>query len=166
MKRLIAVLAAAGLAIGLAGCPANTQNTVGALVTVLGNAASSIAALENNPALAAQLKTDTAAASQAVLNWKNGSPTQDVVAALNIVEADLNLIPGTSQYAPLVDLAIGTVESILEIVKPGSSSIDSVSARPGITHRVSLANPPKTAAQFKAAWNGLATGPRAAAAIQ
>ena len=157
MKRLIAVFAAAALAIGLAGCPANTQNTIAALVTALGNAAASIAALENNPTLSATLKTDTTAASTAVLNWKQGTPTQNVVAALNLVEADLNLFPGTSQYAPLVDLAIGTVESILEIVQPGASAIDSVHPRAGVTHRVSLANPPKTAAGFKAEWNAMAT---------
>ena len=156
MKRLIAVLASAILAVGLAGCPAGTQGTISALVTVLGNASASIAVLENNPTLAAKLKTDTAAASSAVLNWKQGTPAQDVIQALNLVEADLNLIPGTSQYAPLVDLAIGTVESILEIVQPGASSIDSVHSRVGVTHRVSLANPPKDAVAFKSEWNAMA----------
>ncbi len=138
----------------MAGCP--SQTSIAALVTVLGNAASSIAALEGNTALAATLKTDTAAGASAVANWKSGTPSQNVISALNLVEADLDLFPVTSRYAPLVDLAIGTVESILEIIHPGASSIDSVHLRPGITHRVSLANPPKTAAQFTKEWNDLA----------
>lgn len=138
----------------ITGCP--TQNTTAALVTVLGNAASTIAALEGNTQLAATLKTDTAAASSAVLNWKKGTPTQNVIQALNLVEADLNLIPGTGKYAPLVDLAVGTVESIMEIVQPGSSSPNGVMARPNITHRVYLAKPPKDAAQFQKEWNAIA----------
>lgn len=158
-KRITAIAAVLALSMAglfMAGCPANTQNTISALVTVLGNASASIAALENNPTLAAALKTDTAAAALAVTNWKQGNPTQNVIQALNLVEADLNLIPGTGQYAPLIDLAIGTVESILEIVQPGASSIDSVHKRVGITHRVSLANPPKDAATFQKEWNALA----------
>jgi hypothetical protein len=148
MKRT-AVLASLALALVVTAC---NQNTLATLVTTLGNASASIAALEGNTALAATLKADTAAATTAVLNWKSGTPTQNVIQALNLVEADLNLIPSISQYAALVDLAIGTVESIIEIVQPGASSIDSVNTRPGVTHRVYLANAPKNAAQFKAAW--------------
>lgn len=164
MKRIAAILAVTALAVIMAGCP--SINTTSALVTVLGNAAATIAALDGNAALSATLKADTAAASTAVLNWKKGTATQNVIQALNLVEADLNLIPGTSRYAPLVDLAIGTVESILEIVQPGSSSPNGIMARPGVTHRVSLAKPPTSADQFKKEWNAMATGPLSKATIQ
>lgn len=157
---LIALLLPATM---LMGCP--SQQNLSALVTVLGNASASIAALEGNTALAAKLKTDTAAAASAVTNWKKGSAATEVIEALNLVEADLDLIPGTSQYAPLVDLAIGTVESILEIVQPGSSSPNGMTARPGVTHRYVLKSPPKSAAQFKKEWNQLAAGPLAKAQI-
>ena len=152
--RLTAIAAGCLLALSaviLTGCP--SQNTIASLVDVLGNASSSIAALQGNTQLAATLKTDTAAASSAVLNWKKGTPTQNVIQALNLVEADLNLIPGTGQYAPLIDLAIGTVESIMEIVQPGSASVQ---GRVGVTHRVYLKSPPKNADQFKKEWNALA----------
>ena len=153
MKRIALVTFATLLVIMAAGC---NQNTVAALVTELGSASSSIAALEGNTALAAKLKTDTTAASTAVLNWKKGSATTEVIEALNIVEADLNLFPITDKYAPLVDLAIGTVESIMEIVQPGSSSSNGVTALAGVTHRVYLAKPPKSAEQFKTKWNAMA----------
>jgi hypothetical protein len=167
MKRISLLTAGCLLAacIFLTGCP--SLNSTATLVTVLGNAASSIATIEGNTQLAATLKTDTAAASSAVLNWKKGMPSQNVIQALNLVEADLNLIPGTSTYAPLVDLAIGTVESIIEIVQPGATSITPQNKRVGVTHRVWLANPPKTDAQFRTAWNGIiAQHPELSAAKQ
>ena len=158
MKRIIAVTGALLLCAVLAAC---SQSSVAALVTMLG-----IAALEGNTPLAAMLQADTAAASSAVLNWKSGSPTQNVIQALNLVEADLNLIPGSSKYAPLVVLAIGTVESIMEIIHPGSSSPTGINSRKGVTHRVYLAHPPKTEAQFKKEWNALAVGQLSNAAIK
>ena len=155
MKRITLLTAGMVLAacIVLTGCP--SLNSTAALVTVLGNAASTIATLEGNTQLAATLRTDTAAASSAVLNWKKGTPSQNAIQALNLVEADLNLIPRSSTYTPLVDLAIGTVESIIEIVQPGAASITPQNKRVGVTHRVWLANPPKTDAQFRTAWNGI-----------
>jgi len=153
MKRIVlGFIAVLLVSIGVAAC---NQNDIAALVTTLGNASASIATLEGNTALAAKLQTDTAAASSAALNWKKGSAGTEVVEALNLVEADLNLIPGTSQYAPLVDLAIGTVESIIELVQPGAASITPANPRVGVTHRVYLANPPKSAAQFRTAWNSV-----------
>lgn len=152
MKRIIVATLAMLIVVVAAAC---NQNTVAALVTELGTASSSIASLEGSTALAAKLKTDTAAASTAVLNWKKGSASTEIVEALNIVETDLNLFPITDQYAPLIDLSIGTIESIMEIVQPGSSSTDGVTARVGVTHRVYLAKPPKNADQFKTAWNGI-----------
>jgi hypothetical protein len=150
MKRMAIITAGCLLALCMAAC---IQSGVAALVTTLGNASSGIAALEGNSTLAATLQTDTAAVSTAVLNWKQGSPTQNVIQALNLVEADLDLIPSTDKYAPLVDLAIGTVESIMEIVQPNSTAVQ---ARAGITHRVYLKSPPKSAGQFKKEWNSLA----------
>jgi hypothetical protein len=157
MKQLImaslALALVAPVVIMLSGCPA--QNTTAALVTVLGNAASTIATLEGNTTLAATLKTDTAAASSAVLNWKSGTPTQDVIAALNLVEADLDLVPSVGPYVPLIDLAIGTVESIMEIIQPGSSTPNGLTQRLGVSRRVYLAKPPKDAAAFTKSWNAI-----------
>lgn len=145
---LIAVLLVVTLP--LAGCP--QQSTLAALVTTLGNAAASIASFEGNTALAQKLKIDVAAASQAVLNWKSGTPPQMAIEALTLVEDDLNLFPVASVYTPLIDLAIGTTISIIELLNPANPT-----PAVGATNRraVHLASPPKSAKQFKAQWNAI-----------
>ncbi len=139
------------LALTATGCP--EQNTIASLTDALGNAAANIATLEGNSTLAAKLKTDTAAAVTAVKNWKKGTPAQEAIEALNLVEDDLNLIPGTSQYAPLITLAIGTVESILALLPPPSGgALSPHAARP----HVQLSQPaPKNKSEFKAQWNSV-----------
>ena len=91
--------------------------------SILGSTAASIAAIEGNPTLAAKLTTDTAAAVAAINAWKSGTPDSEVILALNLVEDDLNLFPSTGPYVPLIDLAIGTVESILALLPQSSSAI-------------------------------------------
>ena len=138
----------------LAGCPA--QSTLAALTSVLGNAAVSIANLEGNSALAAQLQTDTAAATAAIQNWKQGTPAQNVVQALQIVESDLNLIaqiPGAQQYAPLIALALSTVISIIEIVDPGAVPAAMAKVKVAGVSTATTAVAPKTKKEFVARWN-------------
>src|SRR5271170_5276536 len=119
MKLLKSAIASV-LILVLVGCPA--QNTIAALTSILGSSAASIASIEGNPTLAAQLQTDTAAAVTAVDNWKSGTPASNVIQALNIVEDDLNLFPVSGPYIPLIDLAIGTVESILALLPAPAAS--------------------------------------------
>jgi hypothetical protein len=142
----IRVIVASLLAAVLIGCP--SQSTTAALVAILGNAVASVAALQGNSELASKLQTDTQAAVTAVQNWKQGTPAQDAIQALNLVESDLNLFPQLGPYAPLIDLAIGTTESIIAL-------LPSNVATPAVAHRsVSLQAPaPKSAAEFKANWN-------------
>lgn len=141
------------------------QSQIAALTQVLGTSAQNIATLEGNTVLAAQLKADTAAAVTAIDNWKTGTPAATVIEALNIVEADLNLIPGTSQYIPLVDLAIATVQGILALLPQPAVPVPAVKA----VRTVNLGHPsPKTAKQFKQQWAAIiAANPSLApAAIQ
>lgn len=136
----------------LAGCPA--QATLASLTSILGTASASIAAIEGNSTLAATLKTDTAAAVDAIQNWKSGTPADNVISVLNIVESDLDLIPATGPYVPLIDLAIGTVESIIALLPPPTTqSVVQAKAKRVITLHGPI---PSTKAQFKASWNALA----------
>lgn len=148
MKKLIAVIAL-GLVLCLTLTSCTSQTTIAALVTTLGNASAGIASLEGNSTLATALKTDTAAASAAVLNWTKGSASTEVIEALNVVEADLNLIPYVAPYSALIDIGIATVEEIIAIIQP---------AAPSAPHTIILHNPytgkvPKDADHFKAVWN-------------
>lgn len=119
-----AALAMAGVVIVptamLTGCNASNEaqvkQTATTLTQTLTSAVSNVAQLEGNPTLAAQLTKDGNAAVVAINNWQNGSPADDVIEALGIVQDDLNLIPGTSQYAPLIDIAIGTIQTILSLI--------------------------------------------------
>jgi len=144
VKKIIASITAFVLALTLTACP--SQNTLAALVTVVGNAAASVASIEGNSPLSQKLSTDTAALSKAVAQWKPGTNAQMAIEAAQLVEDDLNLFPQVSPYAPLISLALSTVISIIQILNPSPS--------PQITHTVSSA--PKTAAEFKARWNTIA----------
>jgi hypothetical protein len=135
------------------------------LTSTLGNAAASIAVIEGNTTLAAQLQTDTAAAVTAIQNWKSGTPAQNVVAALNIVIQDINLICANGicgSYEPLIVLALGTVQSIIAIVDPGATPAE---AKVGPNARVHLAYYPVNAKDFKTQWNNIANSNSQLAAV-
>lgn len=160
--RALAATLIVPLMLMLAGCP--SQNTLAVLAQTLGNSGAQIAVLEGNAALGTKLTTDTTAAVNAIKNWKNGTPAQNAIQALSIVEDDLNLFPGTSQYAPLVVLAVGTVQSILAML-PNSPVAAEMAAR-SPHGRVTLMQPaPKTAAEFRKQWNEvIAANPQLSAA--
>lgn len=155
LQSVLAVLLAPFLFLIPTAC---NQNTVAALVTTLGNASASIADIEGNTALAARLQTDTQAAAAAVLAWKQGTPAQNVVQALGIVQADLNLICSNgvpcTNYEPLITLSLGTITSIIEIVNPGAAPTMTANVA-GTRRTVHLTNPPKTAKDFSKQWNAI-----------
>lgn len=167
----IAVLAL--VTVVMVGCL--TQSTMASLIGVLGNATASIASIEGNTALATQIKTDTAAASASVLAWKSGTPAQDAIEALNIVEDDLNLIPicaavvndgkvahvsgldgdsaNCAGILALVDLGIGTIESILAMLPASTpASVNAGHPRRSVTP-VHVTRWGDSSREFKDRWN-------------
>jgi hypothetical protein len=143
----------------LTGCTPNEQKTIATLTGTLTQAVTNVAQLEGNAALAAQLQRDGSAAQAAIAGWQNGSAVDDVIEALGILQDDLNLIPYANQYAPLIDLGIGTIQTLLSLI-PASSVTPSVQAKL-TAHRsrtVFLGHPaPKTNAEFVKEWNASAT---------
>lgn len=140
-----------------AGC--TSQTTIAALVSTLGGACASIATIENNPTLAQKIQADSNAASSAVLNWKSGTPAQDVIQAINLVESDLNLICTTipakqcTEYEPLIVLALSTAESIIAILNPSAApKVRALSRIPGAG---TIGGPPKNAKEYTQRWNAL-----------
>ena len=134
-----------------------SQSTLSALVSTLGNASASIAKIEGDPSLATKLQADTAAASTAILNWKKGTDATEVLEVVNIVMDDLNLIPiSDATTIALVDLALGTVESIVTII---TSEAAPTIAAGHVLHQnrvVHLAHVPKNSSQFASQWYALA----------
>ena len=155
MKRIIlltSLILGSIITMAATGC----QNTISALTATLGNASASIAGIEGNPTLAAQLRTDTAAAVSAINSWKYGSPASNAIFALGVVETDLSLIcPSSgagwqaqcSQYAPLIQLALGTAQTIIQLINPNAQLK---------TAKVNLGYYPKTAKDFTREWNNIA----------
>jgi hypothetical protein len=139
-----------------------SQNTLAALVTTLGTACSAAAGLAGDAAMAQTILADTAKASQQVLNWKSGTPTQDVEQALAIVEADLSAIPETAAVAPFIDLGIATIDGILTDIT-GQAPPQTASVKPGMAPRA-IRHPrysgklPKSGTEFATAWNKLVDG--------
>ena len=159
MKRITAVLTMICLWASMCAVTTTTtgcnQGTISALVSTLGAAASTVAAMEGNQALAAKLKADTAAFAVAVKNWKQGTPAEEATEALNLVIDDLDLVcPANGpcgSYAPLIALALGTAESIIEILNPTSQTYGTRAQ----VRKVNLGYYPSTAKDFKTAWNGI-----------
>jgi len=128
--------------------------TIAALVKTLGTATSQLATLEGNATLAQRITTDTAAAVTAVTNWKTGSPAQDVIEALGIVQDDLNLFPEAAAFAPWINLAIITVDALLALL-PAPITASVISAHPNWRHPTIHQAAPKTAGSFVSQWNTL-----------
>lgn len=156
MQRKFAVTSFA-LATVLLFSAAACQSTIAALTATLGNASAQIAQLEGNTTLAAQITTDTAAAVKAISSWKSGSPAHNAVQALGVVEMDLSLICPTnasgwqascSQYAPLIQLALGTAQTIIMLIDPTASLKTAKVYMGGST--------PTDAKEFKRQWNAIA----------
>lgn len=156
MNKLTSISLVLSLILTSIGVACVTQTTIAQLVAILGQATSKIAEAENNPSLAAKISTDSAAASAAILNWQNGSPEQDAVEALNILEDDLNLIPVVGQdvlFIGLVDLAIGTVEAILSRL-PASTRLQNKVVR-RVVPPVKLPRFTNPADSFQDKWNSI-----------
>ena len=100
------------------GC--NSATTIKALVPVVANAVTQVLTLEGDTAQATRVQQALTAFQTATANWKSGTPSQDVVEAINALAAALDAFPLTSQYAPLIGLALTTLDAILAIVAPGT----------------------------------------------
>ena len=159
-KPLTALAVTLALTVSMVGCFA--QKTLAVLVSTLGTAAASVASVEGNTSLAQKLTTDVQTASTQILDWTPGTNAQVAVEAFTLVEDDLNLFPLNSKAIVLIDLAIGTVDSIITELAPASPVAAAAHAS---SRKVVLANAPKTSRQFKAQWNKLADADPSLAAL-
>jgi hypothetical protein len=142
----------------LEGCP--SKNQVAALVQELGTSTAALVSQLGLTTLAGTITADTTAAVSAIQNWQNGSPATEAVEALNLLMTNLNAICSSipnvacSTFEPLIDLALGTIVSIIAILAPSAS----VTAPKASVVGVALTNPPKNAGEFKKRWNAICDG--------
>jgi len=156
MQRKFAISVAA-IATCICLMAASCQSTIAGLTATLGNASAQIAQLEGNTPLAAQIATDTAQAVKQINAWKSGSPAHNAVEALGVVETDLSLIcpanasgwqASCAQYAPLIQLALGTAQTIILLIDPTAALK---------TQKVNMGgSTPTNSKEFKTQWNGIA----------
>lgn len=150
---VLAVACVTGMTFSMTGCA--SQTTIADLVAIVGTTIASLETVEGNTTAVTKIQADTAAATAQVLAWKTGTPTTEVIEALNLVEDDLNVLPISTEDQQFVDLAIGTINEVLALL-PANTTTATV-AHDTIQHRkVSLAKTPKDVKTYKKIWNGLA----------
>lgn len=157
-RRTFVSLAAAACIVPAVGCG---QSEIAALVGTVGNAVAQLATVLGNTTLAAQLQQYTTAAVTAVNAWKQGTPAQDVIAALDILAQNIALIPVTPQIQTLILLATSTIEAILAslpISTPATARARTLTASAPVA-------PSKDKKTFQSRWNAqIAAQPALAAA--
>lgn len=157
-RRAFIPLAASCVIFPSIGCG---QSEIAALVGTVGNAVAQLATVLGNTILAAQLQQYTTAAVTAVNAWKQGTPAQGVIAALDILAQNIALIPATPQIQGLILLATSTIEAILAslpISTPATARARTLTASAPVA-------PAKDKRSFEKAWNDqIAAQPALAAA--
>jgi hypothetical protein len=140
------------------------QNQYAQLAGDIGTQVSSIVALTGDTATATKITQDTAAAVAAIKSFKKGTPVENTVQVINILIADLNLIPAVGPYGPLIDLALGTIEYVInDLTQHDTATPASGVASPQATARatvtkpraVYLTNTPKNRSEFRKQWNAI-----------
>lgn len=152
---VIAVLCLSIVVVPL-GCNKAQQDTVATLTQTLGNAAAQVAALEGNQALSTQITADTDAAVVAITSFVPGtSVAQTVIQLINIVMADLSLVPVIGPYAGLIDLALGTAEALIADFSAKTNTPVVTGETASRVRVIHLANAPKTRSEFVKQWNSI-----------
>lgn len=115
-----AALLASGSTFLLTGC--NTQSVLAGLLAEMETDWQAFETAEGNT-LSTEIQNAFAAAVSAVNNWKSGSPVQDVVEALQLIDDDVvPLIPTlTPTEQALAQIVLGSIINIIEFVDPSAA---------------------------------------------
>jgi hypothetical protein len=140
----------------LTSCTQSQRNTAATLTTTLTQAAAQVASLQGNTELAAKLKVDGAAVATALTNFQQTNSGADAaIQVITILEDDLGLIPETGPYAPLIQIALATAQTLIALIP--QSAVSPAVAQTMQAHRmkaVYLGHPaPQSADDFKKQWN-------------
>jgi hypothetical protein len=168
MQYATAVLAMSALP-ALEGCPAVTQSQLAELIGEVGAGLAEILPYLKtvSSSAAATIYQAFQALETAVQNWKPGGVVSEIEQAVNAFVSAMSLVPVLAEYQPLVALIVATVEGLLTLLIPISTTASNVVAGMPkgviVTHEkgrvivavngVTIANPPTTAGKFRSAWN-------------
>jgi hypothetical protein len=166
------VLLAVSPAILMTGCI--TGATLSALVSEIGSAISGIVTQIGNTALAAQLSSLFAAAAAAIASWKSGTIATSIIQILTDIETNLNLLPPGTPYEGLIELALGAIIAVIQILSGSSSASTPAVKLTAPNGQYVRAIPPfklpgveSPKAAFIKAWNAIcATIPQAASLVR
>jgi hypothetical protein len=142
---VIAILCST-LAFNTIGC--SGQQTAAELIATVGTAVAALETLEGNTANVAKIQADTQAAETAIANWKTGTPAQDVLQVLSILQSDLSLLPIGAQDQALIQLALGTVEQIIMLFPNSTPAVSAV-------RQVHLTVTVHNKGDFRKQWNSI-----------
>ena len=81
------------------------------------------------------------------------------------MEDDLNLIPVTGPYVALIDLGIGTVESILELLPQSNTTLKKSTVRRRSVAAVKIGRWENPGKEFKEHWNKIVASDGALAPV-
>ena len=145
----------------LEGC--NSGTVINDINVILQQAAAVLAVVEPNAPWVAEFKLAIAALMTAEQQWQTGGAVQIVIDALNAVVAVTAVIPLTAPYAPLIDILVAGIETVIAVLAPSPSPVvpaNVKATRQGNPHVGAYAIPHRAfhsqTSTFKWCWNGKA----------
>jgi hypothetical protein len=100
----------------------NAQGTAVSLLTAIEPTLKSLLTIEgviNTPAAQAALKEYDEALA-AVTAWKSGTPAQDALQAINILQAAINLLPIPADYQVLANVILAGIQTVIGVLSANS----------------------------------------------
>lgn len=132
---------------GMNGC----QNALELLIQVLGNAVVQLITGIVSPELAQKIRHDTEMIIALVRGWKEGQPAQEIIRSINRLIQDMQTLALPEKFKPLIDLALGTLASIIEhLMAHGGGEQPATKVR--------ITKPPLNAKEFREEWNCIRAG--------
>jgi hypothetical protein len=130
------------------------QSTLAALVAKVGSGLVALLTYLKLTSLVPQLQNLIQQAVNDITSWTPGTAATDVINALNDIAAFVSStnIPILSQYATLVELAIGTIDFVISLFVQNAPA-STAAIRPRAVPVVNLPSPPQKAADYSSRWN-------------
>jgi len=102
--------------VGMTGCSMSMQQKEALLNTAIQSAEAVIAQAEPGGAWVQPMKNALAALVNSEPSWVNGGTAQNIITALNTIEAITSVIPFTAPYAALIDVLVAGIDAVLAVL--------------------------------------------------